>query len=222
MIISQPEIKFGIIYRATSPSGKVYIGQTIRMLKRRKYIHEKRAFTGCYTKFAHAIRKYKDKIKWEILHSNIPEYDLDRLEQKEISCHDSFNNGYNGTLGGDDAGFRGKKHSNATKQILSKMRKGEKNPMFGMSGELNPFYGKKHSEGSKKKMRENCPKRFGEENPMYGIGGFLGKKHSKKTKETLSDMRKGNKNPFYGKTHSEETKRKMRQAAVRRKNGKST
>ena len=50
-------------------------------------------------------------------------------------------------------------------------------------GENHPFYGKHHTEESKKKIRE----------------GNKGK-------------RVGEKNPFYGKTHSEEARKKMREA----------
>jgi len=147
--------KTGIIYKVSSPSGNVYIGQTISELKKRKQIHEYRAKSNkAKDKFAHAIRKYGNKLKWEILHNNILVSQLGTIEQKEIEIHDSFNNGYNGTLGGGDGGFRGKNHSKKTKEILSAMRKGLKNPMYGQSGSLNPFYGKKHSEKTKKKKNE--------------------------------------------------------------------
>lgn len=54
-----------------------------------------------------------------------------------------------------------------------------------ISGEKNPFYGKAHSEESKRKMSE----------------ATVGKQA-------------GEKNPFYGKTHSEESKRKISEAHV--------
>ena len=62
----------GIIYKATSPSGKVYIGQTIKTLKKRKIEHFSRAFNknNLYnTKFYYAIRKYgKYAFSWKILY----------------------------------------------------------------------------------------------------------------------------------------------------------
>ena len=67
----------------------------------------------------------------------------------------------------------------------------------------NPFYGKKHSEESKKKMGGAVKDYNGERNPFYG------KKHSKDTIETLRKKLKGklvgDKNPFYGKSHSEDS-----------------
>lgn len=38
---------------------------------------------------------------------------------------------------------------------LSKANSGKNNPMYGRNGELNPFYGKKHSEESLKKIRKS-------------------------------------------------------------------
>ena len=41
------------------------------------------------------------------------------------------------------------------KKRMSERFKGENNPMFGKFGKLNPFFGKKHTEETKKKMHEN-------------------------------------------------------------------
>lgn len=52
-------MKTGIIYMATSPSGKNYIGRTTQRLKNRKYKHYSDSFGKLYnTKFSRAIRKY--------------------------------------------------------------------------------------------------------------------------------------------------------------------
>ena len=48
----------GIIYKHTSPSGRSYIGQTIRTMGYRLNGHIRNACTGGNTKFAFAIRKY--------------------------------------------------------------------------------------------------------------------------------------------------------------------
>lgn len=73
----------------------------------------------------------------------------------------------------------------------------------GYEGELNPFYGKKHSEETKEKLRqislELCKSEefrmsranYGEKNGMYNSARF------------------GELNPMWGKTHSEETKIKQ-------------
>lgn len=59
-----------------------------------------------------------------------------------------------------------------------------------MKGKNNPFFGKQHSEESKKKMSESRTGLFsGEKNPMYG--------------------KKGKDNPNFGRINSEETKQKI-------------
>jgi hypothetical protein len=64
------------------------------------------------------------------------------------------------------------------------------------SGENNPFFGKHHSEETKKKISD----------------AEKGKHLSEKTRKKMSESRKGEKNPFYGKHHSEETKEKISNA----------
>jgi group I intron endonuclease len=83
-------MKSGIIYKATSPSGKVYIGKTIKLLERRKsnHLHDSKLF-DC--KFYRAISKYGfDNFKWEIIANNIPENRLDVEEILAIYLYDSY------------------------------------------------------------------------------------------------------------------------------------
>ncbi len=64
--------KFGIIYIATSPSGKSYIGQTVQALCNRKTGHAKDAENYTYA-FANAIRKYGiNGFNWDTLYYDIP------------------------------------------------------------------------------------------------------------------------------------------------------
>ena len=63
-------------------------------------------------------------------------------------------------------------------------------------GEKNSFYGKSHSEASRRKISDALT---GEKNPQYG------KPHSKETKRKISDAKKGT-------SHSKKTKRKMSDA----------
>lgn len=49
----------GVIYKYTSPSGKIYVGQTLYLQRKRIDKHKYEAFTKhCDTPFGHAIRKY--------------------------------------------------------------------------------------------------------------------------------------------------------------------
>ena len=65
-----------------------------------------------------------------------------------------------------------------------------------MAGQNNPFYGKTHTEESKKKMSLNHKDVSGKNNPMYG------KHHSDEAKEKISKARKDiyikDKCPSYG------------------------
>lgn len=215
--ITETTIKTGIIYRVTSPTKKTYIGQSIHNLEKRKRGHlsqSKNKKSDYYkTKIAKAIRKYDNQLVWETIHENVPVDNLDNLETQEIINHNSFYEGYNGNFGGNDGGFRGKKHKDKAKRILSEKRKGENNPMFGKSGDKNPFFGKKHSEETKKKMKDKKPDFSGKNNPMYGkTSAMKGKKHSEETKLKISKSKIGSKNPFFGKKHSEEAKKKMKEA----------
>lgn len=67
---------------------------------------------------------------------------------------------------------------------------GSDNPQFGKSksGSLNPFYNKKHSESSKRKMSES-KRRLWKETPHPCIG----KKASNETKRKMSQIHKGKK-----------------------------
>jgi|WetSurSiteA1Bulk_404760.scaffolds.fasta_scaffold08726_2 group I intron endonuclease len=107
----------------------------------------------------------------------------------------------------------GKHYSEEVKKKMSESRKGENNPMFGMSGEKSPNFGKVMPEETKKKL-SNAKKGIGK-----GNKNFLGKHHSEETKKKLSDIQKGRiiseetkkKISMFqkGKVLSEETKKKM-------------
>lgn len=89
-------------------------------------------------------------------------------------------------------------------------------------GRLNPFYGKKHKQSSKKAMVANRRDYIGEDNPFYGKNHStetkqrIGKKsarqkHTQAKKKYWSETRRGPRNGFYQKTHSEETKQRWRE-----------
>jgi len=53
------------------------------------------------------------------------------------------------------------------KRARGKARFGAENPMFGKTGELNPFYGKHHTQESIDKMVESKIRKFAETDPWY-------------------------------------------------------
>ncbi|KKL58647.1 hypothetical protein LCGC14_2223260, partial [marine sediment metagenome] len=134
-------MKNNIIYKAVSPSNKVYIGQTTKGLRYRKTIHitvSKNPNNASYnTPFCKALRKYgANNFNWIILYDNIPKSKLDDMEIQTIANYNSYHGkGYNSTSGGKSC-----MHSDETKKKMSETRRGKNNPM----------YGKKHSKETKK------------------------------------------------------------------------
>lgn len=89
---------------------------------------------------------------------------------------------------------------------------------FSASGINNPFYGKKHSEEAKNKMRlARLGKKLSEETKRKLIESRLGKSHSEETKRKMSEAHRGEKHCFFGRHHTKETKDKIRMALVKDK-----
>lgn len=114
----------GLIYKYTSPIGKVYIGQTIQEQKR-KVAHKNNAKNGVQGYFYNAIRKYGfENFSYDVL-IRIQSEDrhkvftlLDALERHYIKLYDSRNpnKGYNIAEGGE--GSKGFHHTEEHKQQL--------------------------------------------------------------------------------------------------------
>lgn len=169
-----------IIYMATNKiNSHKYIGQTVKTLKRRKQDHiltAMREVTNMY--FHRALRRYKpENFIWEILRecNNIEE--LNRLEVYYIGLYNTFNNGYNLTLGG--GGSLGYLPSEETKQRMSKSNMGKN-------------VGNQYAKGNTHTLPEETKQRMckagkgkhhhiGNKNPMYG------KHHSTEVKQKISE-----------------------------------
>lgn len=92
------------IYKITNKvNNKMYVGQTIRDLKDRYEGHLYRAFiNNSNTKLYNAMRKYgKENFEIEII-DNCSDSKLNERETYWINKLDTYNNGYNMTLGGED------------------------------------------------------------------------------------------------------------------------
>lgn len=145
------------VYMHTSPSNKRYIGITSLNPKRRwkngsGYNHNEY--------FTRAIEKYGwDNFKHEILEENLSLKEAYEKEQYYIQLYNTYDKdfGYNLTKGGD--GVRGLKFSEDALKKLSEASKGEN----------NPFYGRHHSEETKRKISEYFKGKYiGSLNPNYG------------------------------------------------------
>lgn len=121
------------IYKITcKPNNKIYVGQSIDINTRWvAHIRELNGNRHHNTKLQNAWNKYgSENFVFEI----VEECSKEKLNDKEkywIAFYDSFNNGYNLTIGGD--GTQGKIY---TEEQREKKR-----------GVNNPFYGKHHKDG---------------------------------------------------------------------------
>lgn len=181
-------MSIGCIYKLTSPSGKVYIGQSWHFKHRmRNYKH---CVNKAQRKLHNAVNKYGfESFDKEILDFAYTQEDLDFAEIYWISYFDSIKNGYNIRNGGARGGFTEKSKKLMSKNNWLKQRGCTKEYRQTMSkacsGSGNGFYGKKHNDKTKKILS----KRF--------KGKPLSKKH-------VENIRKGH----IGLKHSEESKQK--------------
>lgn len=208
-------------------NNKKYVGQA-KNLTRRHSDHLKE----CNNKYPidKAIKKYgKDSFELIVLKENVKS--LCVLNMYETYYIKKFNTlvtnkeGYNIADGGHSGNtWAGKTEEEMLdfKQKMSELNSGRKRPQQAIEsqrekirGENNGFYGKKHSDETKKLLSEIASKRTKEKNHFYG------KTHSDESRSKISESRKGKcvgeENGFYGKKHSEETKEKIRQARVGKK-----
>jgi group I intron endonuclease len=136
-------VKIGYIYKITSPTGKIYIGQTTRLndriakYKSCSHIEEQRMLYN-------SIKKHSwENHIFEII-TEAPYGKLLKLEIQYIKEHNSFHydnpNGMNLTRGGEGSlgrkdtpetiqkrinNIKGKKRSEQTKQLMSELKKGK-------------------------------------------------------------------------------------------------
>lgn len=128
-----------IIYKVTNKvSGKIYVGQTIHSLEKRRKQHEESALGG-YNEmvFGRALKKYGvENFEWEIIDTAET---VDELNEKEIYWIDKleslidYGHGYNCNKGGKNG-----KHSEYTKKAIGDAQRGELNHAYGKTGALNP------------------------------------------------------------------------------------
>lgn len=166
-------MSFGVIYKATNKiNGKIYIGQTTRSLRRRKQGHIQDTKNNRDNSIFHrAIKKYgKNVFSWEIIENCDSKDELDEMEFHYIKQYDSYDNGYNLTLGGE--GSPGAIRSEDVRRKISNSTKGSK----------AYWYGKHHSVVTKKKLSE---KLSGKNNPNFG------KRTSDVVKKKISDSLMG-------------------------------
>lgn len=193
------------IYKITSPTGKIYIGQSVDIINR--FRHYKLGHLKQQVKLFHSLNKHGfESHKFEILEECFRE-DLNEKEIFYISKFDSFHgkNGLNLRSGGGQNSLM----SDESKKKMSERLKGNKYAL-----------GMRHSEESKKKMSESRKgKKFTAEHIENMRKASLGKKLSDETKRKIGiksvgryfspEARKKISDAGIGRKHSDETKIKI-------------
>ena len=143
-----------------------YVGQTIHPLSRFKRHIDWAINKKDNNKFHNALRKYGLK-NWVycVLEENILRENLNMKEMDWIEEFDSFYDGYNMSAGGG----QNTKFSEETRRKLSESCKGK-----NFFGEKNPFYGRHHTEESKRKISEARKRR---PSILKGLPGLKGPKN---------------------------------------------
>jgi group I intron endonuclease len=206
----------GIIYKYTSPSNKVYIGQTIH--EHVRYMRHKRIEGD--NKFHRAIKKYGfENFTYEVIFT-IDNEDrkrvkekLDFMERYYIRKYDSLNNGYNLTAGGE--GGSGK-HTEEFKKMMSDKMK-ENNPAWNMTDEWKQHIadsqrGKKMSDN----MKQLTSERMKSNNPMKNPEVAAKMAENKKGKHLSEEHKKKISESQKGKVVTDDTKIKMKENATKR------
>ena len=149
-----------IVYKHTSPSGKVYIGITSQEIRKRW--KNGKGYEGCKA-FFRAISKYGwENIKHEILFENLTKEEAIKKEIELIDFYDSTNpqKGYNLTTGGEHYDFSEEKKEEIRQRVIEYYKQ---HPEAKEKISLNQI-GRKASEETKKKQSEGIRK-FYQEHP---------------------------------------------------------
>ncbi len=158
------------IYKLVFPNGKLYVGQTVRTLKHRLNGHIQAVNRGLTTPIYNAIRKYQTFEIFILDVCNSIE-ELNILENKyilELNTIVDNKLGYNSDFGGNNKtpskemlekcknSKIGKKHSQETKDKISKSNTNLKKKPMSEEGKKNISFskiGKKASDETKLKMK---------------------------------------------------------------------
>lgn len=205
----------GIIYKYTSPSGKIYIGQTTHERRRRKtFFNLNKSYGG--VQIDHARQKYKpENFKYEILFEGDfktafdAQNKLDELEQHFIEKYGTYKDGYNMTFGGYTT--TGLTFSDEQKKRMGEARRGKKTrPKTDEERQfLSRVMKEKWASEDYRKLREQIiqseeHKRKQSEAVMGEKNGMYGKKHSESSRRKMSVSRFGENNYWFGKTKNQE------------------
>ena len=194
-------MKSGIYCIRHVKTGKCYVGQSVDIAKR---FREHRGSIKSNDYVVRAINKYGvSAFAFEILEL----CDKSMLDYREMfwiaTLGTKIPNGYNLTDGG---GGTGRTLTPDERQKISERMRGTNNPMYGLTGEKNPFFGKKHTPETRQKMSA-IQKQIAAQPNMRQKRSELqkGKTPSTEARAKMSRAQKGRK-------HTIETRRKISEA----------
>ncbi len=212
-----------VIYKAASPSGKIYVGQTRRSLKHRIWAHYYSAIVEETSyPFMLALSKYMNDFSWEILHRAETKEELDEREIqliKELGSS-SPDKGYNCTSGGP--GWNGMKLSDTHPFKVAgsferiPWNKGRRGVQPRMTEEhkqkiVSANTGRKPSELQMKRLMERNASGWQSDPDVRSKISETNKglKLTDDQLKKLSEATTGQNNGMYGKLHSHESRKKM-------------
>lgn len=140
-----------VIYKISSPKGKVYIGRTNnfdgRMAEHKCNALTKKAKNSLYK----AIRKYGwDNMTKEII-CEVETEQAQKIEEELIKVHNSVKAGYNDTYAGGGDIWKDRRDSDEYMQWIEKMRK---------INSSNKMHGKTHKSDTLDKLKAKAKGRF--------------------------------------------------------------
>lgn len=200
-----------------------YVGKG-KGLRRFETKHRNKYFKNIFSKYNCDVRIHEmgltEREAWGIERERIAE--LKFLGKARANFHEGGQGGNTGNYKAVSMKLLGLKKSDQTRIKISLAKRGSLNPFYGkkrldhskrMSGKNNPMFNKSpfdnKTEEEMQMIRENMRKANSGEN-----NGFYGKNHKENTKEILrhkSKIRFSTKenHPFYGKHHTDTTKEKI-------------
>ena len=210
-------------------SDKWYVGQTVNPEGRFKRHIDIAINKKDNIYFHNALRRYGlDNFVYCVLEENVLRDNLNMREMDWIEEMNSFENGYNMTVGGQGC----IKMSEESRKKISESLKGKhfgywkgkhlrsetkKKISEANKGKIPWMTGKKHTEETRRKISEAIKdKPLSEETrrkiseSLIGHPGYMtGKKHTEETRRKISEHNKGKSSPNKGKHLSEETRKKI-------------
>ena len=191
--------KSGIYKIVNTKNGKFYLGSSKNLPQRKKkHKYELNKGTHHSSYLQNAYNKYgADSFKFVTI-EYVDENKLLEVEQRYLDELKPYL---------EDIGY------NMSKMATNCVLTGEKHWTYGLPSEEHHWYGKKHTEETKKKISES---QKGELNHRYGKRYKLKKPRTKEWRRKQSEAHKGQVSGFKGKQHTPEAKEKMRQKAIGR------